>query len=241
MTYSRTILAIWFGVSVLTLGVMAGCKKEPPNGVQKTENREQKADSNEQKTDNNSPSSVISPPLASVKHSEDGPSEPAPPKLPLSEIIKQRKSWVPAYTKWYGKEAPDFTVTDLNGKKHTLSEYRGKNVMLIFWATWCPPCIAEIPHLIELRKQIGEDKLIMLGISCIDPRNTTEAVRKFVTANPVINYPVTSTDEATMPGPYNLISSIPSSFFITPDGKIKLVTEGMVPFPQMKAIIEAEQ
>jgi thiol-disulfide isomerase/thioredoxin len=230
MTYSRTILAIWFGVAVLTLGVMAGCKKEPPNGGQKTENSGQKAENGEQKTDNNSPSSVISP-----------PSSVTPQKPTISDIIDRRRGWGPAFTKWYGKEAPDFTVTDLNGKKHMLSEYRGKNVMLIFWATWCPPCIAEIPHLIELRKQIGEDKLIMLAISCIDPRNTTEAVRKFVTANPVINYPVTSTDEATMPRPYNLINSIPCSFFIDPQGKIKLATEGMIPFPQMKAIIEAEQ
>ena len=198
---------------------------------QKTDNREQKADSNEQKTDNNSPSSVIRPPSSAL----------APPKLTISDIIDRRRSWGPAFTNWYGKEAPDFTVTDLNGKKHTLSEYRGKNVMLIFWATWCPPCIAEIPHLIELRKQISEDKLVMLAISYIDPRNSTEAVRNFVTANPVINYPVTSTDEATMPKPYNFINSIPSSFFIAPDGKIKLATEGMVPFPQMKAIIEAER
>jgi peroxiredoxin len=231
MTYSRTILAIWFGVAVLTLGVMAGCKKEPPNGGQKTENSGQKAENGEQKTDNNSPSSVISPPSSAL----------VPPKLTISDIINRRRGWGPAFINWYGKESPDFTVTDLNGKKHTLSEYRGKNVMLTFWATWCPPCIAEIPHLIELRKQIGEDKLVMLAISHIDPRNSTEAVRKFVTANPGINYPVTSTDEATMPRPYNLINSIPCSFFIDPQGKIKLATEGMIPFPQMKAIIEAEQ
>ncbi|MGD1041463.1 MAG: TlpA disulfide reductase family protein [Sedimentisphaerales bacterium] len=231
MTYNRTIFTIWFGVAVLTLGVMTGCKKEPPNGGQKTDNREQKADSNEQKTDNNSPSSVISSPSSAF----------APPKLTISDIIDRRRGWGPAFSNWYGKEAPDFTVTDLNGKKHTLSEYKGKNVMLIFWATWCGPCIAEIPHLIELRKQIGEDKLIMLGISYIDQKNTTEAVRKFVTANPIINYPVTSTDSAIMPGPYNFINTIPSSFFIAPDGKIKLATEGMIPFPQMKAIIEAER
>jgi len=234
MTYSRTIFIIWLGVAVLTLGVMTGCKKEPPNGGQKTEN-------GEQKTENNSPSSVVSPPLASAKHSEDGSSALAPPKLAIHDIINRRRGWGPAFTSWYGKESPDFTVTDLNGKKHTLSEYRGKNVMLIFWATWCPPCIAEIPHLIELRKQIGEDKLVMLAISYIDPRNSTEAVRKFVTANPVISYSVTSTDSATMPRPYNLINSIPSSFFIAPDGKIKLATEGMTSLPQMKAIIEAER
>ena len=231
MTYNRTILAIWFGVAVLTLGVMAGCKKEPPTGVQKTENREQKADSNEQKTGNNSPSSIINPP----------PSEPAPPKLAINDIIRYAKTWNPIFTKWYGKEATDFTVIDINGQKHTLSDYKGKNVMLVLWETWCPPCLAEIPSIIELRKQISEDKLIILGITYIDQRNTTEAVRKFVTTNPVINYPVTATDLTAMPSPYSLIRAFPSSFFIAPDGKIKLAAEGMIPFPQMKAIIEAEQ
>jgi peroxiredoxin len=222
MIYNRTIFTIWFGVAVLTLGVMTGCKKEPQSDPANDSNQTAQQQTAE-------PNTTVKPVVI------------APPKLTIHDIIKRARGWGPAFTNWYGKEAPDFTVTDLNGKKHTLSEYRGKNVMLTFWATWCPPCIAEIPHLIELRKQIGEDKLVILAISHIDPRNSTEAVRKFVTANPIINYPVTSTDAATMPRPYNYINSIPSSFFIAPDGKIKLVTEGMTSLPQMKAIIEAEQ
>jgi len=222
MTYNRTIFTIWLGVAVLTLGVITGCKKEPQSDPANDSNQTAQQQTAE-------PNTTIKPVVI------------APPKLTIRDIIKRAKSWGPAFINWYGKEAPDFTVTDLNGKKHTLSEYRGKNVMLNFWAVWCPPCIAEIPHIIELRKQIGEDKLVILAIAQIDPRNTTEAVRKFVAANPVINYPVTSTDEATMPRPYNLINSIPSSFFIAPDGKIKLAAEGMIPFPQMKAIVEAER
>lgn len=226
MTYSRTIFAIWFSVAVLTLGILAGCKKQP----QQTTTNDSNQAAQQQPVESNTTEKPLTPSVI------------APPKPAISDIINRRKGgWGPIFSNWYGKEAPDFTVTDLNGKKHTLSEYRGKNVMLIFWATWCPPCIAEIPHLIELRKQIGEDKLIMLGISYIDPKNTTEAVRKLVTKNPIINYTVTSTDAATMPTPYNFISSIPSSFFIAPDGKIKLATEGMIPFPQMKAIVEAER
>jgi thiol-disulfide isomerase/thioredoxin len=222
MAYSRTIFTIWLGVAVLTLGVMAGCKKKPQSAPAN--------DSNQTAQQQTAEPNIAVQPIVIV-----------PPKLTIRDIVNRRRGWGPAFTSWYGKDAPDFTVTDLNGKKHTLSEYRGKNVMLTFWATWCPPCIAEIPHLIELRKQIGEDKLVILGISYIDQRNTTEAIRKFVTANPVINYPVTSTDLAIMPVPYNFINSIPSSFFIAPDGKIKLATEGMIPFPQMTAIIEAEQ
>ena len=208
----------------LAIGAILGCKKQPQIGGQNTDNIEQKTDSNGV-MDNNSPPS----------------SKPDSRKPTLNEIIRSAASWAPTFTEWYGRNAPDFTVMDLNDKKHTLGEYKGKTVMLTFWATWCPPCVAEIPHIIELRKQIGEDKLVILGISYTDQRNTPERVRNFVAANPVINYPVTATNPAIMPRPYNLINSIPCSFFIAPDGKIKLATEGMIPLPQMKAIVEAER
>ncbi len=163
------------------------------------------------------------------------------PKPTISKIVARARTWGPTYTNWYGKQAPDFTVTDLSGKKHTLSEYKGRNVMLTFWATWCGPCIYEIPHLIELRDSIGEDKLTMLSIAYIGPRNSTEEVKQFITRYGGINYPVVSTTESNIPRPYNLIRSIPCSFFIDPQGKIKLATEGVIPLPEIKAILEAER
>jgi thiol-disulfide isomerase/thioredoxin len=225
MTNNRTILfAIWLGATLLTLDTIAGCKKQPQAGGQKTEDRGQISVSSEQKTDNNS----------------SAPS-PAKPKLTLNEIIKRGKSWDSAYTRWYGKESPNFTVVDINGQSHTLSQYKGKNVLLVFWATWCPPCLAEIPHIIELRKEISEDKLAILGISFVDQRNTLEAIRRLVKANPKINYTIAPTNIMTIPNPYAGISVLPTSFFIDPQGKIKLAAEGLVPLPDSKAIIEAER
>lgn len=162
-------------------------------------------------------------------------------KPTLSKIISRARTWGPILTNWYGKQAPDFTVTDLSGKKHTLSEYRGKNVMLIFWATWCGPCIMEIPHLIDLRNTLGQDKLEMLAISFIGPMNSTDRIKQFVANRPDINYTVTATDAGSMPKPYNLIDTIPSSFFIDPHGRIKLVTSGLISLSDTKAIIEAER
>jgi peroxiredoxin len=163
--------------------------------------------------------------------------EPATqPKPSLPDIIRKARTWGPAFNHWVGKPAPDFTLTDIAGKDHKLSDYRGKDVLIIFWATWCGPCLVEIPHLIALRNIIGEDKLVMLAISNENPA----IVKKFVAAQRVkINYTVLS-DPGSMPPPFNVINSIPCSFFIDPDGKIKLATVGTLSLSAIKDILKAE-
>lgn len=155
-------------------------------------------------------------------------------KISLNNIIKAARTWGPAYTSWSGRTAPDFTSTDIVGKQHKLSDYRGKNVMIIFWATWCRPCLMEIPHLIELRNTISEDKLAMLAISNENPA----LVKKFV-ANRKIDYTVLL-NPADIPAPYSMVGSIPSSFFIDAEGKIKLGTVGVLSLDEIKAILQAE-
>jgi peroxiredoxin len=167
----------------------------------------------------------------------------APPsKQSLGDLINSARFWRPAFVSWCGRAAPDFTITDITGKAHKLGEYRGKDVLLVFWATWCGPCKVEVPHLIALRNVIGQDKLAILAVSYITPRplETTEKVRAFVSYNK-INYTVFSVDPAVMPEPYNQITSIPSAFFIDPQGKIKLITEGTLSLGDIKAILRAEQ
>ena len=152
----------------------------------------------------------------------------------LNDIIKAARTWRPGYQTWYGKPAPDFTLTDLAGKEHKLSDYKGKNVLIIFWATWCGPCRMEIPHLIELRKTVSEDDLAMLAISNESPA----LVRTFV-EQAKMNYTILM-DQGSLPGPYNTISAIPSGFFIDRQGKIKLATTGLVSLNEIKAILDAE-
>lgn len=162
-------------------------------------------------------------------------------KLSLNEVIRFRRSWNPIYPSWTGKMAPDFTLTDITGKRHRLSDYRGKDVLLIFWATWCRPCIIEMPHLIELRNTTDEDKLAMLAITYITkiPPNTTKMVKSLVKQRQ-INYTVISVDRGQVPAPYANIRGIPSSFFVDSEGKIKLATEGVISFGEIKAILQAE-
>ena len=155
-------------------------------------------------------------------------------KPKLSDIVNAARTWGPAFTPWYGKPAPDFTLTDINGKKHTLSDYRGRDVVIIFWATWCRPCHMEIPHLKKLRETTSENELAMLAIS----NEPVDLVRSFA-GQAQMNYTVL-TDPGTMPSPYNQVNAIPSSFFINPEGRIKLGTSGLISLEEIKAILEAE-
>ena len=98
------------------------------------------------------PAPQISPePLLQSSHTQNQQ------KISLSRVIAAARTWGPAYNFWAGQTAPDFTLTDIKGKTHKLSDYRGKNVMLTFWATWCAPCIMEVPHLKALRDTVGQD------------------------------------------------------------------------------------
>lgn len=125
-------------------------------------------------------------------------------------------------------------MIDIIGKEHKLSDYRGKNIIIILWATWCLPCLREIPHLIELRETISEDKLAMLAVSDERPQRVKNFVPKAK-----INYTVLL-NQGALPGPYNTIKAIPSSFFIDPQGKIKLATMGLISLDEIKAILQAE-
>ena len=152
----------------------------------------------------------------------------------LEQIIKAAKTWGPAFQPWYGKPAPDFTLSDIEGKEHKLSDYKGKDVLIVFWATWCPPCRMEIPHLIKLRNTVSRDDLAILAISNEKP----ETVKRFV-KQAKMNYTILLAP-SVLPAPYSSIRGIPSSFFIESDGKIKLGSTGLISLEEIKAILAAE-
>jgi thiol-disulfide isomerase/thioredoxin len=114
-----------------------------------------------------------------------------------------------------GAAAPDFSLTDLNGRPLALSSYRGKVVLLDFWATWCVPCREEIPHLIDLQNKYGSQGLQIVGVSMDD---SPEPVRDFY-QHFKMNYPVVMGDARTGEL-YGGVLGLPIAFVVGPDGKI---------------------
>lgn len=126
--------------------------------------------------------------------------------------------------------APAFTLPDLNGRPVSLSSFRGKVVVLDFWATWCPPCKREIPDFIALQSTYGAKGLQVVGIALDEPT----AVKSFA-AQSRMNYPVLlGTDDIARL--YGGITGIPTTFIIDRTGKIVTQFEGFRP----KGVFESE-
>lgn len=155
-------------------------------------------------------------------------------QVTIDDVIRVRKHWDPAFNEWFGKQAPNFDLTDIDGKDHKLSNYKGKAVMVIFWATWCGPCRQEIPGLIALRKEISPDKLAMIAISF----EKGDVVREFLKQMPV-NYTVINAPQGLMSPPFSMVNGIPATFFIDKDGVIRLASEGLVLESEAKMILKA--
>jgi peroxiredoxin len=119
--------------------------------------------------------------------------------------------------------APDFSLTDLNGQPLNLSNYRGKVVLLDFWATWCTPCRAEIPHFVEYQNTYRDQGLQIIGISMDDD---VKPVRPFYQEYKM-NYPVALGSDKLAEA-YGGILGLPVTFLIGRDGRIQAKYVGAV-------------
>jgi len=95
-----------------------------------------------------------------------------------------------------GQKAPAFTLKDLDGRKVQLSDFSGKVVLLEFWATWCPPCRASIPDLVELDKKYKDQDFVLLAISVDEGVNVSDRLARFA-SDYGITYTVLVSDELT--------------------------------------------
>jgi cytochrome c biogenesis protein CcmG/thiol:disulfide interchange protein DsbE len=119
--------------------------------------------------------------------------------------------------------APAFTLTDISGKSVSLADFKGKVVVLDFWATWCPPCRKEIPDFISIQNEYGSQGVQIVGIAL----DELPKVQAFVRTNGM-NYPVLMGNDA-ITARYGGIEGIPTTFIIDRTGKIAERFEGFRP------------
>jgi len=132
-----------------------------------------------------------------------------------------------------GNTAPDFQLTTLDGEEVSLSDYRGKNVMLNFWATWCPPCRAEMPDM----EQFYQDTDIeILAVNLTETEATLDQVHQFKD-----EYELTFSillDETVEVANLYAIQPVPTSFIIDSEGIIQFKTFGPLTYDQMVYVLE---
>ena len=126
--------------------------------------------------------------------------------------------------KLLGKPAPAFRLLSLDGKKVSLADYKGKPVLVNFWATWCAPCKLEMPWFAEFQKQYGPQGFTILGIDQ-DPEAGKDKIQQ--TAEHLgVNYPVLLPNDEVAPA-YGGIDSLPTSFYVDRNGVVAEVTAGL--------------
>jgi thiol-disulfide isomerase/thioredoxin len=123
-----------------------------------------------------------------------------------------------------GKKAPAFTLTTIDGKTVSLSDYKGRPVLINFWATWCAACKLEMPWFEEFRQKYGPQGFEILGIDQDDgaPRNEIANSAKRIN----VSYPILLPDANVAPA-YGGVDYLPESFYVGRDGIIQIQTAGL--------------
>lgn len=128
--------------------------------------------------------------------------------------------------------ALDFKLKDLNGKEVSLSDFKGKKVFLNFWASWCPPCKAEMPDMQKLYQETKDSDLVILAVNVGESR---DEAKSFLTDNKY-NFAALLDLDQSVARQYN-ITGIPTSFFIDAEGNIVNKRVGPMSLEEMKSYI----
>jgi thiol-disulfide isomerase/thioredoxin len=150
-----------------------------------------------------------------------------------------------ANDKTVGQPAPQVTFKDLDGKDATLDQYKGKVVLVNFWATWCDPCYIEIPWLIEMQQKYEAKGFTVLGISMDEEGKS--AVAPFLAKERFnvngqklpMNYPIVIGND-DVADKFGGLLGYPTSFLVSKDGKIVKKVQGLISYEELTKAIESQ-
>lgn len=131
-----------------------------------------------------------------------------------------------------GEPAPDFTTTDLDGHQRTLSDFKGKVVLLYFWADWCPACKKEFPETQAYYQKLQSDDFELIAINVSQPREASEEFRRKYKAT----FPMLLDTDGKISKQYG-VEELPTNYFIDPEGKVARRIVGWIGEPQVRVMI----
>ncbi len=173
------------------------------------------------------PTAVLVP---TVTVSIAAPNTPAPvPTVTLPPPTPTRPVVGPAV----GQEAPPFTLVGVDGNSYTLSAYRGRTVLVNFWATWCPPCRQEWPELLAFAQQVDP---LQVTILAVNSEEDPSLVQSFV-GTETLPFPVLLDGDGVVGDTYR-VTALPTTFLINPEGVILQVIPGNLDLATFKSLIE---
>jgi peroxiredoxin len=136
-----------------------------------------------------------------------------------------------------GELAPDITMTNLNGEEVKLSDFRGKKVILNFWATWCPPCKAEMPHMQNYYDENNKKQNVeIIGFNMTFSGDSIEKVEQFVSSYK-LTFPIYTTFDKKVIEQYQVMV-MPTTYFIDEEGRIQHKVDGPVDEDSLAFYIE---
>jgi thiol-disulfide isomerase/thioredoxin len=152
-----------------------------------------------------------------------------------SVLFAQDRTAVAADSATTALPAPAWKLKDLEGREVSSDQFKGKVVVVDFWATWCGPCIEEIPGYIALQKKYGPDGLVIVGVS-LDRRGPAH-VKQFAQAKGM-NYTLVMGDEAVVEA-FGNFQAIPTTFLISREGRILNQKTGAAPVEEYEKLVQA--